>query len=71
MPDLFRGEHPPIAKDPILRGVDLAVDRLVREDCFTERTLRILDELRAEVLGVPTPEALRAHYTQSTEQESR
>lgn len=51
----FAGESEPIATDPILRGVDLAMDRLVRQDCFTERTLRILDDLRAEVLGIETP----------------
>lgn len=58
----FKGESAPIAHDPILRGVDLAMDRLVREDCFTDRMLRVLDELRAEVLGVETMEAVRAHY---------
>ena len=58
----FPGESDPIALDPVLRGVDLAVDRLVREGCFTERTLRILDDLRAEVLGVETPAEVRAHY---------
>ncbi|WP_067198893.1 hypothetical protein [Microbacterium sp. XT11] len=51
MADRFQGESDPIATNPILRGVDLAVDRLVRADCFTERTLRVLDELRAEVLA--------------------
>lgn len=56
------GESEPVATNPVLRGVDLAMDRLVREDCFTERTLRVLDELRAEVLGVATPEEVRAHY---------
>jgi len=58
----------PISTNPILRGVDLAVDRLVRTDTFTDRTLRVLDALRAEVLGVDTPEALRAHYTGEQEQ---
>lgn len=58
----FKGESDPIATDPILRGVDLAMDRLVRQDCFTERTMRILDDLRAEVLGVETPAEVRAHY---------
>lgn len=52
---LFKGEHEPIARNPILRGVDLAMDRLVRRDCFTERTIRIIDELRAEVAGVELP----------------
>jgi len=51
MTDRFQGESDPIATNPILRGVDLAMDRLVRADCFTERTLRVLDELRAEVLA--------------------
>jgi hypothetical protein len=51
MTDRFKGESDPIATNPILRGVDLAVDRLVRADCFTDRTLRVLDELRAEVLA--------------------
>lgn len=60
--ELYRGESEPVATNPVLRGVDLAMDRLVREDCFTERTLRVLDELRAEVLGVATPEEVRAHY---------
>ena len=55
-------EDGPIATNPILRGVDLAMDRLVRTDTFTERTIRVLDELRAQVLGVETPEELRAHY---------
>ncbi|MGK9222266.1 MULTISPECIES: hypothetical protein [unclassified Microbacterium] len=58
----FKGESEPIATNPILRGVDLAVDRLVRSDCFTERTLKILDDLRAEVLGVDSAEQVRAHY---------
>lgn len=63
MPErLFAGEAEPIATDPILRGVDLAMDRLVRQDCFTERTIRILDELRAEVLGVASTSDVRAHY---------
>lgn len=57
----YRGEREPIAKNPILRGVDLAIDRLVRQDCFTDRTLRILDELRAEVIG--GDELLRAQYS--------
>lgn len=52
----FEGESDPIATNPILRGVDLALERLVRRDCFTERTLRILDELRAEVLTSATQE---------------
>lgn len=60
--ELYRGESEPVATNPVLRGVDLAMDRLVREDCFTERTLRVLDELRAEVLGVATLEEARAHY---------
>ena len=60
--DRYRGESEPVATNPVLRGVDLAMDRLVREDCFTERTLRVLDELRAEVLGVTTPDEVRAHY---------
>lgn len=55
----YPGETEPIAKDPVLRGVDLAMDWLVRQDCFTERTLRILDELRAEVIG---GDKLRAQY---------
>jgi hypothetical protein len=60
--ELYRGESEPVATNPVLRGVDLAMDRLVREDCFTERTLRVIDELRAEVLGVATPDEVRAHY---------
>ena len=55
-------EAGPIATNPILRGVDLAMDRLVRTDTFTERTIRVLDALRAEVLGVTTPDEVRAHY---------
>lgn len=55
-------EAGPIATNPILRGVDLAMDRLVRTNTFTERTIRVLDALRAEVIGVETPEELRAHY---------
>lgn len=39
--DLYPGESEPIALDPVLRGVDLALERLVRADCFTERTLRV------------------------------
>lgn len=57
----FKGEREPIARNPVLRGVDLAIDRLVRQDCFTQRTLDILDALRAEVLGV-SQAALREHY---------
>lgn len=49
---LYAGESEPIADNPILRGVDLALERLVKRDCFTERTLAVLDELRAEVLAV-------------------
>jgi hypothetical protein len=33
----------------LLAGVDRAEDELVRKDCFSERTLRILDELRASI----------------------
>jgi hypothetical protein len=62
VPAHFSGESDPIATNPILRGVDLAIDRLVRHDCFTERTLSILDELRAEVAGASTPDELRANY---------
>lgn len=50
-PFRFEGESDPIATNPILRGVDLAMERLVRRDCFTESTLTVLDELRAEVLA--------------------
>ena len=65
--DLFRGESEPVATNPILRGVDLAMDRLVRRDCFTTRTMEILDELRAEVLGVTTQAEVRAHYAEAVE----
>ncbi|MGP6171966.1 hypothetical protein ACTU6V_12260 [Microbacterium sp. A204] len=58
----FSGESDPIALDPVLRGVDLAMDRLVRSDCFTVRTLQVLDLLRAEVLGVGTIAEVREHY---------
>lgn len=61
------GEEGPIATNPILRGVDLAMDRLVRQDCFTERTIRVLDELRAEVLGVQTADEVRSHYPEGRE----
>jgi hypothetical protein len=47
----FEGESEPVASNPVLRGVDLALERLVRRDCFTERTMRVIDELRAEVLA--------------------
>jgi hypothetical protein len=70
MPDLYPGESEPVHSNPILRGVDLAVDRLVRRDCFTGMTLRILDELRAEIAGVQTQEELRATY-EPTGPESR
>ncbi|OJU39700.1 MAG: hypothetical protein BGN97_00325 [Microbacterium sp. 69-10] len=66
--NLYPGESEPIALDPVLRGVDLAMERLVRADCFTERTLTILDELRREVLGVEELADLRAHY-QRTDRE--
>lgn len=62
MPELFTGESEPVATNPILRGVDLALERLVRHGCFTDRTLSILDELRAEVLGAQTADEVRAHY---------
>lgn len=68
-PTLFPGEEPPIAKNPILRGVDLALDRLVRADCFTDRTLTILDLLRAEVIGAADAEEVRAHYAEPHEQD--
>lgn len=32
----------------IIAGIDMAEERLVQRDCFSERTLRLLDELRAE-----------------------
>lgn len=51
MPELHPDEREPIARNPLLRGVDLALDRLIRRDCFTERTLRVLDELRAELIA--------------------
>lgn len=35
----------------IIAGIDMVEERLVLRDCFSERTLRLLDELRAEVLG--------------------
>ena len=63
----FQGESEPIATDPILRGVDLALDRLVRRDCFTDRTLWILDELRAEVIGASSPAELMAHYAKPSD----
>ncbi len=58
----YPGESDPIAVDPVLRGVDLAMDRLVRADCFTPRTLQVLNLLRAEVLGVATIAEVRGHY---------
>lgn len=61
-PEPYDGESEPIARNPVLRGVDLAMDRLVRSDCFTEQTLRILDALRAEVLGVSSDAEVRAAY---------
>jgi len=61
-PERYAGESEPIARNPVLRGVDLAMDRLVRSDCFTERTLRILDSLRAEVLGASNDAEVRASY---------
>lgn len=51
MPRLFEGESEPVAIDPILRGVDLALERLVKRDCYSERTLDVIDELRAEVMA--------------------
>ena len=64
MDDLFPGESEPIADDPILRGVDLAMSRLIQRDCFTDRTLRVLDELRAEVLsGVRATEPRTCRWT--------
>ncbi len=59
---LYNGETNPVALNPVLRGVDLALDRLVRRDCFSDRTLRILDELRAEIVGATTPNQMREHY---------
>ena len=49
VPPLHPDEREPIAVNPVLRGVDLALDRLIRRDCFTERTLRVIDELREEL----------------------
>lgn len=49
VPPLHPDEREPIAKNPLLRGVDLALDRLIRRDCFTDRTLRVIDELREEL----------------------
>ena len=48
-PPLHPDEREPIALNPLLRGVDLALDRLIRRDCFSERTLRVIDELRDEI----------------------
>ncbi|MFB7843617.1 hypothetical protein [Microbacterium sp. NPDC056052] len=67
MSELFPGESEPIATNPILRGVDIAIGRLVQRDCFTTRTLEILDDLRAEVLGVTTQAEVRAHYAATVE----
>lgn len=67
---LYSGETSPVALNPVLRGVDLALDRLVRSDCFSDRTLRILDELRAEIVGATTPDQMRKHYA-SPEMQSR
>ena len=65
MTKLYPGESEPVATNPVLRGVDLAVERLVRADCFTGRTLSVLDELRAEILGVATQAEVREHYAPS------
>lgn len=54
-PPLHPDEREPIALNPLLRGVDLAIDRLIRRDCFTGRTLDILDELREELAKEPHP----------------
>ncbi|WP_367147210.1 hypothetical protein AB0870_08310 [Microbacterium proteolyticum] len=39
----------------IIAGIDMVEERLVQRDCFSERTLRILDELRAEVRESSVP----------------
>jgi len=49
VPPLHPDEFEPVATNPLLRGVDLALERLIRRDCFTERTLRVIDELREEI----------------------
>ena len=54
-PPLHPDEREPIALNPLLRGVDLALDRLIRRDCFSERTLRVIDELRDELTHQPLP----------------
>lgn len=48
-PRNFAGESSPIATNPILRGVDLAIDRLVAGGVFQGDAVRILDDLRSEI----------------------
>lgn len=40
---------PPNSLNSVLLGIEYAEDILVRSDCFSERTLNLLDDLRGIV----------------------